>query len=535
MQIWLEQLLAALEHVDTLGSEGIEACRQQSRFVRSATSDEIEALLAALLEHWPHDDAASASLPNRAKQLEALLGTILEQLWLRCLPAEGASGEISAGTAPLSARSIDLVQQLYRDLGPQQRMRYHLLRALAADASPQALAAFAELAASDPPQAAKDAALAFVPLVQYSRLPAQALYPRLLDALAQPSTATLVLDVSNHFTRRGLLPKHPAAPRVAELAGLLSGIVQRLNLLEEQAGEGAKSAQELQQKVAEAVALLVPLCDALALIGDASVIGKLHQALALGHRRLRTEAAGALARLGDEQGVAALAQLTAEPVVRPIALAYLEELGQLDRASAQFRTPVARAEGELARWLSQPTRFALPPQQMELVDACTQHWPGFDEPVDCFLFRYDYRLPQGHFSGVGIGAPIAYSFYADLQDLPPSDIYAIYAGWSAEHEELTETEAAALSPEQLADWEQARQRLQQSGFDDVQLAKLGHFFSQDVPVAVARRSGQPGVLVVDNDQVIWLPQRGASRPIGPTEAYYLYKGRKILAAFNREV
>ena len=42
-------------------------------------------------------------------------------------------------------------------------------------------------------------------------------------------------------------------------------------------------------------------------------------------------------------------------------------------------------------------------------------------------------------------------------------------------------------------------------------------------------------IVIDGDEVLWYPQRGASRPMGPTEAYYLYKGRKILAAFNREV
>ena len=43
-----------------------------------------------------------------------------------------------------------------------------------------------------------------------------------------------------------------------------------------------------------------------------------------------------------------------------------------------------------------------------------------------------------------------------------------------------------------AAWEETRDRLQQSGYEDVQLAKLGHFFSEDVPVAVARRGEQPG-------------------------------------------
>jgi hypothetical protein len=289
----------------------------------------------------------------------------------------------------------------------------------------------------------------------------------------------------------------------------------------------------LQQQVADAVALLVPLCDALALVGDTTIVDRLRKALVLSHRRLRTEVAGALARLGDEQGIEVLVQLTAEPVVRTIALAYLEGLGALPRVPQQYRTAVARAEGDLARWLAQPTRFGLPPGEIELFDACTQLWPGYEEPVDCFLFRYDYRLPQGEFSGVGMGAPATYSFYADLQDLSPSDIYAVYAGWSAEHEELTETPAANLSQAQSALWEEARQRLEALGYEEIHLAKLGHFFSQDVPVAVARRGDQHGVLVADDQEVLWYPNRGSSRPLGPAEAYYLYKGRKILGAFNR--
>jgi hypothetical protein len=534
MQVWMEQLVSALERLDCLSSEGIEACRQQSVFVRTATNDEIETLLAALVERLPHSAADSTLLANRSNQAEALIATLLEQFWLR-YPAMGhVHAEDASAVAPLSSRAISLIEQLYRRMGPQQRVRQHLLRTLSADASAEALAMFAELVADDPPTHADDASLAFVPLMQHRRIPVRALYPRLLDALAHPSTAALVLDVSNHFTRRGLLPRHPAASRVVELGGLMSGMVQRLNLLEEQPGKAATSAHQLQQKVAEGVALLVPLCDALALIGDTSVVGKLHQALSLGHRRLRTEAAAALARLGDEQGITVLAQLAGEAVVRPIALTYLQELGQLDRAPPQYRTPVARAEGELAHWLSQPSRFALPPQQMELIDACTQYWPGFDEPVDCFLFRFDYRLPQGEFSGVGMGAPVTYSFYADLQDLPPADIYAVYAGWSAEHEELTETDAATLSAEEIGRWEETRQRLQRDGYENIQLAKIGHFFSHDVPVAIASHGPQPGVLVVDGDDVLWFPQRGASRPMGPTEAYYLYKGRKILAAFNRD-
>ena len=66
----------------------------------------------------------------------------------------------------------------------------------------------------------------------------------------------------------------------------------------------------------EGVSLAVSLCDALALIGDASSTARLREAHEIRHRRLRVEAAAALARLGDEEGEKSLIELAAEPVAR---------------------------------------------------------------------------------------------------------------------------------------------------------------------------------------------------------------------------
>src|SRR6185503_9186201 len=102
----------------------------------------------------------------------------------------------------------------------------------------------------------------------------------------------------------------------AELITLLGELVQTLLLLEERPDQFGDTAQELSRRVARGVALAVSLCDALALMGEQSATGKLNQALRVGHRRLRTEAAAALARLGEEAGVTELVQLAAEPVAR---------------------------------------------------------------------------------------------------------------------------------------------------------------------------------------------------------------------------
>jgi hypothetical protein len=42
-----------------------------------------------------------------------------------------------------------------------------------------------------------------------------------------------------------------------------------------------------------------------------------------------------------------------------------------------------------------------------------------------------------------------------------------------------------------------------------------------------------GVAVVDFKDSLFFPQRHNRRPIGVEEAYSIYKGRKLLKAFNR--
>jgi hypothetical protein len=120
---------------------------------------------------------------------------------------------------------------------------------------------------------------------------------------------------------------------------------------------------------------------------------------------------------------------------------------------------------------------------------------------------------------------------ADLQDLSPADIYASYAGWSAEHDEISETPAEQLSAKQQADWQQVCDELTDRGLAKLELVKFGHFFGQDVAVATAHKQGRAGVLVVAEGSFDWYPMTGGRSP-GPTEIYNLYKGRRLLKAFN---
>lgn len=432
--------------------------------------------------------------------------------------------------APLSEAAVRSIVELYERLPPASAAKSAWLSMLARGGSRLALEQFAELMVRQPPSLETDAVLSFVPLLQGATTVPDALFPRLLDAIVHPSVAAAVLDLANYLTRERKLARHPAAARVEQLAALLGQLVQRLAQLEENPAS-AGSAERLHRSVAEGLALVVPLCDALGLIGDEAVTGKLHQATTLSHRRIRTEAAAALARLNDEAGLEMLASMAAEPSVRSRALAYLAELGQIERADAKWREPAARAEGQLAVWLAEPTQFGMPPESIELVDRRVQHWPGYDEPVHCLLMRYEYRFGEKAVSGVGIVGPVTMAIAADLADLPPSDIYAIYASLSSEHPEIVDVSPASMSAEQQSAWRRLSERLQAEGYENSELVKLGLFFGEQQFVAAARRDGVPGVLVADEQATHWIPSIGR-RPLGPDEAHALHKGRLLLKSFN---
>lgn len=418
---------------------------------------------------------------------------------------------------------------LYVALPLTSMARPHLLAALSGSATPDDLSLLADLVASNPPHDSTAAVVAFSPLWQQRSFEPGPLFPRLLDGLAHRGCTGVILDLTNYLTRRGLSNTHPAAGRTEALADLLGSLAQQLGKLEE---SPAKDARDAAEKVSEAVALAVSLCDALALIGDKSVVGKLYQALELGHRRLRTEAAAALARMDEDAGRDALVQLAAEPVARLRVLSYAEELGLLDQIDDVYQTLEARAESELALSLAQPTFFGLPPTSCELIDRREQYWPGYDDPVDCFLFRFAYQLGDVSFSNIAIAGPLAHAFTADLADLPPDDIYAIYAGWQAEHEDIKELDVEQLDDFQRTDVVRLQRRLHDAKFESIVPRILGLFFGEKVLVADARRDGVPGHAIVDGSDMYWYPHKPTPRRLSSSDVYCIYKGKKLLRSFN---
>ena len=518
--IMCDELLPLLAHLDPSGSvrasERDDDALHAQRLL-SATVDEVDWLLDRLLEFEPPRTGAS----------QHRLCVVLEQLAKR---QRRAAAEPQP--TPVANSTLERIVLLYKHLGSGIEGRHHLLCVLTAARGPAELDRFAELIAIDPPVVSTAVGFVFAPLLQHKDYPAAALFPRLFDGLAHPSVAGVILDLTNFLTREHLLERHPAADRAAQLTNLLAALTQRLKVFQDGPREGGPAADQASKKISESVAVAVSLCDALALMGAESAVATLRQTLELGHRRLRTEAAVALARLGETTGTDALLAMAAEPVARLRTLAYAEELGVLDRIDEQHRTPLARAEAELALWLAQPTQLGAPPTHCRLIDSSTQYWPGYDEPVTCYLFRFTYEHGSAAYSNVGIAGPFTHAFLADVSNLPLEDIYAAFAGWQAEHEDIYEVEADCWSDEQRLAAERLERRLREAGCDATEPISLVFCFGDKALVAAATRGGEAGIAVVDEAQLQWRPRGKGRRPLGPREASFIYLGWKLLHAFN---
>jgi hypothetical protein len=313
---------------------------------------------------------------------------------------------------------------------------------------------------------------------------------------------------------------------------LLGEVVGRLSRFEEDPRAFGEDVPTVQATLAEAVALAVSLCDSLALIGDASSIGKLNQAIELRHRRVQCEAAGALARIGQESGKQRLLELTTEPAARLRAIHYADELGLGGQVDEQYRSDTSIAESEMALWLSQPQQMGVPPTGVEVIDSRRLLWPSFDGPIDVYLVRYEYSFGDRSFSNVGVCGPTTFSLASDVANLPLDDIYAIYAGWHAEHDDIFSVAADQFNAAHVRTMDQFQRHLERCGYQVANRELLGFFLDEQAGVFTAVREGTGCVVVTDGLETIEQPIAGRLRPLTPSDLLNLYKGRKLLRTFN---
>lgn len=432
----------------------------------------------------------------------------------------------------VAAIEPSVVATIVAALPPAAPNRFLALHLLASLRHRRAIETLVELLKSFPPKDWIEAGQILSPLMQNDDWPVDAFFPAAFDCLAQPALASPILDLASYLTRSDRVDPHPASDYVDMLTVLLGEVSSRLGKFEEDPQSFGTEVEQVQQRLGEAVALAVSLCDSLGLIGDKSCIGKLNQTLELKHRRVQCEAAGSLARLGDNLGRNRLVKLAEEPAARLRAIHYADEMEFGDLIDDQYRSDQATAEAEMALWLTQPQQMGVPPTDIEVLDSRHIMWPGFSDPIDVFLIRFEYNFGDRRYSNVGITGPISFALAADVADLPADDIYAIYAGWHAEHPEIFTVPKNQFNEAQRRMIEPLQIDLDRHGFDSLNPQLLGVFLDEYAAVFTAVREGTECVVVTDGLEFIHLPTAGRPRAVTPGDLFNLYKGRKMLRTFN---
>ncbi len=375
-------------------------------------------------------------------------------------------------------------------------------------------------------------AIALSPLFQWPPPDLASVFSMMGEEIWRWHLLGALLDLAGHALRKRKLQQHPLAHQAPRLRELLSATVGRLARLEENPQQFGDDVPTIQRVLNNAIALTVSLCDTLGLIGDQQAEGGLNQAMALSHRRVQTEAAGALARLGKAHGKERLIQLAQDPAARLRALAYADELDIDDPQLAAWREPVAMAEAEVISWLAERDRFGVPPAQLEVIDERTLYWPGYEQPQHCFLFQFTYHFTQGDLSNLIIAGPLVYAFQADMRLLETDDVYAVFAGWQAEHEDIYEVPANRFNSAQQSEASRLLDAPDHDGIEDLKALALTFFFGERAVLATGTRDGQPVCTVSDGLETVTVPSDGRPTSLSPDLVLALFRGRKLLRHFN---
>ena len=485
--------------------------------------------LRALAEIKPEETfglfaAVAASRSEVANSDPAIVGGLLRVLHLLALKTNR--------TDLIQKLSIEDVCQIESALPPKTLNRFLLHQLLAIIGTAPALGSLVESLKFHPPDKWMEAAQIISPLMQSKTWPVEAVFPEILSCIASRSLAAPIIDLANFVTRTGRAKQHPATGQVQALNHLLGEVGHRLAQFEENPRAFGDNVETVQDTLGQAVALAVSLCDAVALIGDDTSIGKLNQVVELRHRRVQCEAAGGLARFGNEEGKKRLIELSEDPAARLRAIHYADELGFGDMIDDDFRSETSTAEAEMALWLSQPSQMGVPPTKVEVVESRHLMWPSFNDPVDVYLVRFEYNFGDRTFSNVGVTGPTVFTLSADVADLPADDIFAIYAGWHAEHEDIFSVPTTDFNDAQRRQMQMYQQHLDRLGYESLGPELLGIFLDEQCGVFSAISDETQCLVITDGLETIDQPTAGRLRPFGPTDLFHLYKGRKMLRTFN---
>lgn len=519
-RIWLNRTLQQLEN-------GLQS---ESQFLPSFTDPANPAwgifVARELTESWESYVAVDSKFAFAS--LERLIQLVAQwlraSLSLRNLPPEEHAFQ--------TLMTVQAATQLFLKVRNSRHSNLDgsLLQVAFASGHPTAIQMGVDFLLQFPPQAWTSASLALSPLLQYDSWDVEVVFPRILES-SHPAILASALDIANHLFTTGRLTPHPCESRFGDLVSLLGGIVQRLSVMEEDPSKFGQQASEVQKILFDSVSLCVSLCHTLSFLDNDACIGKLMQASELRHRRIRTEAAFALAKLKHPRGTELLIELAADPASRSRAIAYAAELGCSEQIDEKYKSILAQAEAQLAQWLAQVEQMGIAPSRLEFLEQRTLPWPGFEIPQECFLFRFGYSMADGEFSNVGIAGPVAKAFSQDLANISTDDAFAIFAGWDIEHPEIYEQDARRLP---IAVQEQVREWIEgslQNEFDTVEPVFVGSFFEQQVLVGLGVKEGRTQPFAFDGNELVVCPALKSNQDAVQL-VYYLWRGRAFFHAFG---
>ena len=503
--------------------------------VPTLNNEQVDELLERLLDFGDElqgiesAPAATNNPPAGTISIDQLIQPVIHQLVQREL-------KLASKADPdrhWKSERFHLVRTLYRYAPGESDLRNHLLRWLATEGSDEAIQIWTDLICDDPPEHRLGIVLAFSPLMQREFLPMDEMLSQLVNnAVVHSQIAPAIFDLFNYYYRHEKIEIHPAEERTTELTELLGQLVGQLGKIEEGNFPSDLGAGQINQLVSDSVALIVSLCDTFAQLEHEPAIGKLHQALQLRHRRVQTEAAAALARLGDEMGRSSLIALAEQPVSRLRVLAFAEELGFKDEISLELQGEIALAESHLAIWLSEPAQMGLAPSKIEFIESREMYWPSYEHPVHCYLFKYTYGSGEQSHSNIGVCGPMTHAFAADLQHLNHDEMYAAFAGWQTVHNEIYQISLGRAQQTFPNDWRRLLANLEAEGFDEFEPQTAASFFGELILIADATREGQSGTAIIEGERTSWFSHGNPSAPIDWQMAYAIWRGQHLLASFN---
>ncbi|MDB2687279.1 HEAT repeat domain-containing protein [Mariniblastus sp.] len=501
-----------------------------SKSVPKMEDDDVDQLVDRLADFHEELQRSQANTAEGAYSIDQCLQPVVDQLVIR---EQALRSE--AEQTPWSAARLDCIHRLYVNCPSGSELRCHLLRLLATIGTEESLRQWSDMVCGNPPYHRLGMVLVFAPLMQPGFEPPEWLLDQLLnDATTHSQTAPAVYDLLNYYYRHRKVDVHPAAPRADALVGLLSQLIQQLGKIESGNLPANATPDSINQLISDSVALIVAICDSLALLQHKESITVLADALGLRHRRVQTEAAAALARLGIEQGKTALIALAKEPVARLRVLAYADELGFRDEISLELQGEISLAESHLAIWLAEPGQMGLAPSKTQLVETREMYWPGYEHPVQCFLFEYFYGLGESAHSNIAICGPMTHAFAADLKHLSPDELYAAFAGWQTVHQEIFQIAPERAETAYPNDWRRLVGDLHAEAYDEAEIKMAASFFGQLLLIAEATNEGKPGTAIIDTGSKSWFAAGNPEAPIDWSLAYAMWRGQQMLNSFNEQ-